>query len=169
MTGKCEQIQEELLFFMEGELEPRAAMDVEAHLESCEHCRERAVSVRGLNRMLMNLPRRRFEDDTFKRGSLAPMLVKTPRKTLPQGFREQVLEAIRTEKSSTPAVHRGRILRLVPAMAAAAVIIAIAVLGYNTLGPDFQKQREVHFSMDQGFYMHVLEIERPEGDGEGAR
>lgn len=169
MTGKCEQIQEELLSFVEGELEPRAASEVEAHLGSCQHCRERAVSMRDLNSMLSNLPRHDFTGEAFKRGAIAPMLVKTPRKTLPAGFKEQVLEAIRTEKRAAPSVERGRILRLVPSLAAAAIILSVSVAGYFMLGPNYEKQREIRFTMDHGLYMHLLEVERPHGEGEAAK
>ena len=69
MTGPCEPIQEEMLFFVEGELDPRTASLVEAHLETCTQCRERADRMRSLNRVLFGLTRLPFEGREPGRGS----------------------------------------------------------------------------------------------------
>jgi anti-sigma factor RsiW len=53
----CASIHDRLSEWLDGELAPAAAHEVEAHLDACSACSRRAAELRGLSRLLAELPR----------------------------------------------------------------------------------------------------------------
>ncbi|MHC4944820.1 MAG: zf-HC2 domain-containing protein [Planctomycetota bacterium] len=133
MTDICGEIQESLLFFLEGEESEVPAALIREHLESCPRCKERSEAILALNEMMTTLPRKPLDEAGLLEEPLVPLLARTPKRALPQGFDQQILAAIHEQKGhQVVEIHR-RPWRLVRSLAAAAVLAVISLVGYRNL------------------------------------
>jgi len=53
---KCEQIEAQLIAYLDGRVSVRERREVEQHLAGCEECRERVAGFRGVWRVLEETP-----------------------------------------------------------------------------------------------------------------
>ena len=153
MPGDCERIQDNLLFFLEGE-DKQEASRIEEHLERCPVCRRKAESIRILAGWMTNLPRKALPAEEFAAGALVPLLTRLPEQTLPEGFDRKILQAVRDEKAREKSVIRGRKWQVLQPMAAAAAIVALSVLSFRSLEsqPSYPKALNFSFSRSQSLY-----------------
>ncbi len=178
----CEHIEANLISYLEGEGDPALEPQISAHLESCLRCRERAESIRILNRLFETLPRKALpmeagasmeEEFGMEEGGhvetvgfspVAPLLAKLPGRGLPAGFEQRILEAVSRERART--LHpssSGRRLRLLQSLAAAAAMLVVSVLGVKSLKsqPSYPKALNIQVSIDKSFYGYSLDKRRP--------
>jgi hypothetical protein len=165
MSPDCEYIQEELLHYLEGETQYESvSIDIETHLESCAGCRERARTIKTLNRMLRALPRRKFSLDENGEGAAASFLLSLPRKSPSANLGRKILETLRDERQGVFSQDkRGSIIKLVRSIAAAAAIAAVlSYLGYQAIGSrdDFHRNREIQVTLGKSLFHHALKSER---------
>ena len=153
MSGDCQRIQDGLLFFLDGE-EKQEAARIEEHLERCPVCREKAESIRILAGWMTNLPRKLLPSEEFAAVRLTPLLTRLPEKTLPEGFDQKILRAVRDEKAREKAVIRGRKWQILQSMAAAAAIVVFSVLSFRSLDsqPSYPRVLNFSFSKSRSLY-----------------
>lgn len=155
MSLECDRIQENLLFHVDGaEFHP----EVERHLKECPACREKGRSILMIKNLLSNLPRKRFLMSESSEGTILPLLSGTPRKSLPEGFDLEILNAIRMAKATTTPSLGLRILRLVQPMAAAVLILLLSGVAFHALHPKPYSSpgEKVIFEVKGSHYFHTL-------------
>jgi len=54
---QCSEIQENLSAYLDGELDPAGAAELESHLEGCESCRSELESLRSTVELVRSVPR----------------------------------------------------------------------------------------------------------------
>ena len=69
----CEEIRENLIAWLDGELDPAASAGVDRHLESCRECAEELVGMRAIGREVSRVlgPIPRFDTEQALQGLLA--------------------------------------------------------------------------------------------------
>jgi len=154
MSEKCFQVQDQLLFYLDGEkIDP----DLDSHLESCLDCQNKMHSLRVLRQLLFEIPKKKLPETALFENS-APFISKLPTKKLPQGFENRILDAIRQEKDEkVPQLTRG-VWRFIQPMAAAVIIIYLTFSGYQSLQtkPEIKKTLNIEFYSDKSFYKTKL-------------
>ena len=83
MFENCEQIQENLLFHLNGEEDESSDLIIRNHLENCPTCRKKRESLAILEGLLSNLPRKALVGDELGQDYVAPLLLSLPEKEAP--------------------------------------------------------------------------------------
>ena len=109
---RCEQVQEGLHAYLDGELRPRARARIETHVESCRNCRRALAAAR----------------------QLAALLEETPAPPVPEGFAGRVMAQARERAAGDRRLFRPSwnpflwwTSMSVPMRAAAAVVLIVGL------------------------------------------
>jgi hypothetical protein len=158
MTDNCSEIQDSLLFFLEGEEADVPADRIQAHLDACPRCKERSEAILTLNEMMTALPRKPLDESRLLEKPLIPLLAGTPRKALPAGFDQQILDAIREEKGHPVVELPRRSWRLARSLVAAAVLAVISLVGYRNIANQQTHPRNlpVNVQITDSLYFNML-------------
>lgn len=158
MSDLCRQVEDSLLFYLDGEETALSAETIREHLESCPGCKRRSADILGLKQLLTELPRKEPPAWDEAERSLIPSLMKIPRKQPPVGFDLQVLAAIRKEKGQDLHFLNRRGWRMVQSLAAAMIIAFFSLMGYKNLVDEstYIKAPPVQLAASGSFYYHTL-------------
>lgn len=155
MTFSCNEIQDNLLFHVEGETTEIPSTSIEEHLESCDQCRERADSIQTLNHMMTSLPAKKLPETEDQHLPLALLLSKTPQKSLPEEFEQDTWRAIRWQRRPVSSkITRARAWRFAQSLAAAAIVVIITAIGYNSMErkPTYENYLKIDAKIEEPLY-----------------
>ena len=120
MNMPCQETQDNLSAYLDGELEPEAARDVERHVEACAVCRDLLDQLRAVAGVLAELPR-----ENAPRGLSDDLQAQLERRMLLAGLTDEAEPAARTDRrlahSRPPVWPRG-------AAIAACLFLAIGIV-----------------------------------------
>ena len=168
MFENCEQIQENLLFHLNGEEDESSDLIIRNHLENCPTCRKKRESLAILEGLLSNLPRKALVGDELGQDYVAPLLLSLPEKEAPAYLAEKILCQVRKErKKEVPSLVSWRTLRLVEPLAAALFIVFLSVLGFRSIGSrsSYTNYLNCAVSIEKSLYFHTLNGKK---DGTGS-
>ena len=102
-----------------------------------------------------------FQDCCTRQKKTLPFLAKVSRMKPPAQMEQTILQGIRKEKQRALLVPGYRLWRVLQPVAAAALILYMAFLGYRSLGstPSFKKAMKFNISIDSSLYSHKLKTD----------